>query len=149
MITTRIIYDKRRNLDSSLSGYDKEGKETVIIGTRDKPTPYQIGETIQHETAHLKVKKVTKDVDKISHVARAWRELQAYEIEKRRCTPKQWNRVLPTRLESFLTYASWLNKNDKRVIKNDVIKILRAKPNGGNLLSIKRAKDRLIREWNI
>lgn len=145
----KVIYDKRRKLVYSLAVKGGILGDRVIIGIKDKPSKRAILDTIKHESTHLETYKgfLTQGKGKPTHYIRAMRELKAYSLERKRSTPRQWNRVLSVRIKDFMNYISWLSKSEQKKIRPTTNRILSPKATGGNLVAIGSARDRLKGWW--
>jgi len=149
----RIIYDRGRKLDDSVA-VRGPGWVRILVGTKNNPSRASIKETISHELAHVKTRWGLVDYDpktrlKANRDAAARSELRAYYYERQRSTPKEWNRVLPIRIDCFRHYLSWLTKKQKsdRSLRTLATRALAPKKSGGNEVAIQREKRRIAPYW--
>ena len=149
----RIIYDRGRKLDDSVA-VKGPGWVRILVGTKNNPSRASIKETISHELAHVKTRWGLVDYDpktrlKANRDAAARSELRAYYYERQRSTPKEWNRVLPIRIDCFRHYLSWLTKKQRadRSLRELAKRALAPKKGGGNEVAIQREKRRIAPYW--
>lgn len=142
----KIIYDTGRTIAASAAtstGY-------IIIGVKGNPTKEQIAETIRHEKSHLGHRAspwTTMTGGPGDHLVMVRRELQAYKKERGMSSPTEWNKILPTRIKSFMPYLSWVTKTDQRRIKVQVKQILAPKKGGGNEQAVCQSQADLAQWW--
>ena len=140
---SKIVYDKRRKLARSVA----TEKGYLIIGIKDNPSKEDINTTIRHEFAHTRIHGKTRLFREKTYHERTSTELAVYKYEKRLTSPSDWNRILPTRIKDFIPYITWESEEEQRETKRLADKILAPKKDGGNLVAIKKASNKLSKEW--
>jgi hypothetical protein len=134
---SRVIYDSTRNLVDSAATISGN----IYIGVKDKPSPLEIRDTIQHEKCHVRLgHKVAR-----GYLKAAEQELEAYQIEKQQSSPQTWARVSLIRVGDFLPSVSHLSKREQVKIAPRVAIVL--SPKGYSDAKRQRLSRRYHRGW--